>query len=125
MKEGIKDTALSWIKLYLSNCTQSVLVNGEKSAPADNLYGVSQGYVLTPLLFRLNMLLLATLMESLVFSYHFYVDDTQYFLLFSSSFFATIDILQAGYNKIFDWSSSNFLKLNHNKTEILLIGSPY
>ena len=33
-------------------------------------------------------------------------------------------MLQTGYNKIFNWLSSNFLKLNHNKTEILLIGYP-
>ena len=78
------------------------------------------GSALGPLLFRLYMLPLATLMESLGFSYHFYDDDTQIYLSFFS---ATIDILQTGYNKISDWLSSNFLKLNHNKTEILLIGS--
>ena len=37
---GIKDSALSWIKSYLSNRTQSVLVNREESDAADILYGV-------------------------------------------------------------------------------------
>ena len=43
---------------------------------------------------------------------------------FLSPFFATINVLQTEYNKISDWLSSNFLKLNHNKTKILLIDSP-
>ena len=42
---------MGWIEDFLSNRTQKVLVNGEKSDPVNVLSGVPQGTVLAPLLF--------------------------------------------------------------------------
>ena len=48
---GIRGTTLKWIKAFLSNRTQQVLLNGKSSDTANVLSGVPQGTVLGPLLF--------------------------------------------------------------------------
>ena len=70
---GIRGPILEWIKDILSNRTQKVLVNGEKSNPADVLSGVPQGIMLAPLLFLCYINDLPNLVKSKV---RIYADDT-------------------------------------------------
>ena len=48
---GVRGTTLEWIKDFLSNRTQTVVLEGMSSSPLDVLSGVPQGTVLGPLLF--------------------------------------------------------------------------
>ena len=48
---GIKNETLSWISAFLSNRTQTVVLNGESSDIATVTAGVPQGTVLDPVLF--------------------------------------------------------------------------
>ena len=48
---GVEGNIATWITEYLSNRSQVVLVNGEKSVPANVISGIHQGTVLGPLLF--------------------------------------------------------------------------
>ncbi|WP_419629894.1 RNA-directed DNA polymerase, partial [Thiolapillus sp.] len=50
---GISGTALSWFSSYLTNRTQSVIVNDHISQVSSLSYGVPQGSVLGPILFIL------------------------------------------------------------------------
>ncbi len=50
---GIRGQTQSWISAFLSNCTQSVSLNGIKSPSKSVTYGVPQGLVLDTVLFLL------------------------------------------------------------------------
>ena len=55
-------------------------------------------------------------------SYHFYADDTQLYLVFEP-LEKWIDIskrLEDGFTDISSWMCSNVLKLNEDKTEVML-----
>ena len=70
---GIRGPILGWIEDFLSNRTQKVLVNGEKSDPVNVLSGVPQGTVLAPLLFLCYVNDLPSLVKSKI---RMYADDT-------------------------------------------------
>ena len=50
---GITSNTNNWIKAFLGNRSQQVVVNGQASNPAAVLSGVQQGTVLGPMLFQL------------------------------------------------------------------------
>ncbi len=120
---GIQGPALAWICSYITDRSQSVHFNGSSSSPKPLLYGVPQGSVLGPLLFRLYMLPLGKIIQSNDFSFHCYADDTQIYINSSpKELNSSINKLQNCYISLANWLSTNFLKLNDQKTEIVLIG---
>jgi hypothetical protein len=74
---GISGDALEWITLYLSNRHQSILVRGTQSDEKLLQFGVPQGSVLGPELFKDYITPLRTVIESYDVSFHGYADDTQ------------------------------------------------
>ena len=56
-------------------------------------------------------------------NFHFYADDCQVYFLFDSVSSDTITRIKACLQDIATWMSLNKLKLNGDKTELLVIGS--
>ncbi len=94
-----------------------------RSPTAPLKQGVPQGSVLGPLLF-IYILPLGQILQSHGFSYHFYADDIQLYTSCRPSLSTQIDKISVCVQDIKTWLNSNFLKLNMDKTEIIIIGTP-
>ena len=124
---GVKGTALSWFRSYLTGRSQSVLVQGARSENRELRCGVPQGSVLGPILFCAYTAPLGDLLRSQGVDYHLYADDSQVALAFSPD--ALVDQVDA-FNKVEScadsvktWMYDNKLKLNDDKTIFMLIGN--
>ena len=82
---GSTDTALAWIRSYLSNHSQKVVVDKAKSDPITLTFGVPQVSVLRPVLFTLHTLPLGQICARHGIAYHLYADDQQIYLAFKPS----------------------------------------
>ena len=127
---NIQGTAYNWIKSYLSNRTFKVIVNNSVSDSAVLEIGVPQGSILGPLLFILYTKDLEEIATKYGFYVHLYADDTQIYFSFDPKVTDShhVDRLADCFKDIKQWMTQNFLKLNDDKTEILVLKhrhSPY
>ena len=124
---GIEGNALKWFRSFLSNRSQSVLIDDEVSTPKTLKYGVPQGSVLGPLLFTAYMAPLREVIKKHGLRYHCYADDTQLYISFTpnneSEEEKAIDSLEEAINDIKTFMISNKLKLNDDKTEVMFLGT--
>ncbi len=124
---GVTGTALRWFQSYLGDRTQSVTVHSACSAPRRLQYGVPQGSVLGPMLFSVYTAPLGKIIGAHGLHYHFYADDTQLYFSFNPAEANSDDVVGRIVRCVADiqhWMDNNFLKLNGEKTEAILFGSP-
>ncbi|GFO47561.1 reverse transcriptase [Plakobranchus ocellatus] len=122
---GISGTALLWLRSYLEYRTQSVQINNDRSDITVLKYGVPQGSVLGPILFTLYTQPIVKILTSHNFNYHFYTDDLQIYI--DGTIEDLPNFISNTQNCIEDiktWMTNNKLKLNEEKTEIILLGHP-
>lgn len=125
---GISGCALAWFSSYLKGRHQSVVVSGEFSGRKPLQYGVPQGSVLGPLLFTTYTMPLSSVITAENLEHHLYADDSNLYLAFSpvsaASKESAVQHVQSSACVIKGWMDNHFLKLNEQKTEILVISSP-
>ena len=101
-------------------------INKTNSTVRDLPVGVPQGSVLGPVLYLLYTAPLAKVIRSYGLDYHLYADDTQLYFAFKSVYVdATKLRVENCISAICRWMDLNELKLNHDKTEVMLILSKY
>ena len=121
---GIKDHALNLLKTYLLNRNQKIKINEHYSSEIPIEFGVPQGSVLGPLIFAMYIYPIGEVINRDVFRYHQYADDTQlYTSCKPSSILNTVDQITSSTSDINDWMTTNKLKMNNDKTEIIVCGT--
>ena len=121
---GLKESALSLVKSYLTNRQQSVQVGEQLSPPVVLTTGVPQGSILGPLLFSLYTAPLEQTLSTDGVNFHFYADDTQiYMSFFAANCAESLTRLSQVLSKVHEWFTRNKLSLNPDKTEYILIGT--
>ena len=113
----IRGNSLSWIKGFLYDRTQEVVVNGTKSESASVISGIPQGTVLGPLLF---VVYINDLLDTISSAGLMFADDTKIFRLISSREDALE--LQSDIAKLEDWSNTWQLRFNPDKCHVLSLG---
>ncbi len=123
---GLHGSALEWCQSYLTNRPEYVRVGNASSSPVFHDYAVPQGSVLGPQWFTIYTYPIHNIILKYGLMYHIYADDTQLYICFNptqSSADHVIEQIEACICEIRQWMQDNFLKLNDEKTEFLLIGS--
>ena len=110
---GVRGLPLSWFRSYLCNRRQSVKIGSSHSSSKLTNIGVPQGSVLGPILFLLYINDLPNV--SKLFKYILFADDTT--LSVSGNHFSDlVNITNDELELIHQWTISNRLSLNINKT---------
>ena len=112
---GIGDPILSWIKSFLSNRKQRVIVNGCKSKVFDVISGVPQGSVLGPILF---IIFINSLVDKAGTANLFiYADDLKIFKEICSE--EDAESLQEDLYKLYNWTQYSLLRLHPEKCVVM------
>ena len=123
---GICDNALAWLSSYLSDRKQKVNIQGTMSSSRQLTCGVPQGSVLGPLLFTAYTSPLGDIVRKHGVQFHLYADDTQLYFAFeptTDGSMAAKEKMEACIQDIRQWMAVNFLKLNDDKTEVIVFHS--
>lgn len=110
---------LNWIRSFLTNRKQIVVVNGHKSTSAKVESGVPQGTVLGPALFIIYMNNVTEYLRNIIIQ--LFADDSKITTAIANLSDRTklLNALKA----LLDWTSHNSMKFNEQKFQLLQIGS--
>ena len=121
---GLTDAVTQWFSSYLTDRTHYVSLSNHCSAFATVHAGVPQGSVLGPMLFTMYTKPLSAVIDSHSIIHHSFADGLQ--LQMSTPPDRISELLHSLKSYICDvnaWATANILKLNDNKTELMLVTS--
>ena len=113
---------MRWMRSYLSERTQSVVIDRVSSNESTLISGVPQGSVLGPILFSLYVQPIGDIIRKHELKYHQYADDLQLFCHFSFdvlSLSTAVHRIEQCIDELKDWMTANYLQMNDSKSEIL------
>ena len=126
---GVDGLALRWFESYLSDRSFQVSVQGGVSTSRSFQCGVPQGSILGPILFLMYTSPIGDILREHCIDFHLYADDTQLYVTFETSSLEEMEFakckVEACVSEIDKWMMSNKLKLNTDKTEVLLLSAAH
>ena len=120
---GVDDIALQWFKSFLDQRTQRVKIENEYSDSLQVPCGAPQGSILGPRIFNINVRSQPKVFKQCKFTSSSFADDSNGRKRFALTFqFNNLknDIVNC-LQHIIDWSNAHYMKINPDKTEILLL----
>ncbi len=114
---NIKGKLLEWIRAFLTNRTQKVVINDSTSSTQPVTSGVPQGSVLGPLLFTI---FINDLPDKINSDVKMYADDTKVFRRVSCD--EDQQQLQTDLDNLNDWASKWQMEFHPDKCKVLQIG---
>ena len=121
---GLTDTVLQWFSSNMTDRTHYVSLGNNCSAFAPVHSGVPHGSVLGPMLFTMYIEPLSAIIDSHSIIHHSFADNLQ--LQISAppdKIFEILHTMQSCMRNVKAWATANMLKLNDNKTELMLVTS--
>jgi len=123
----VSGKALDWFESYLSNRSQSVVIDGVSSETKTLKCGVPQGSVLGPILFTCYMSPLSDILREFDVKFHLYADDSQIYVSFDPNLLANqveaFHKIESCANNVRLWMAKNMLKMNDSKTVFMILGN--
>ena len=120
---GISGTALKWFRSFLTGRTQRVKISGKYSESLEVPCGAPQGSVLGPKLFNINVRSQPLAFQHCRFKSSSFADDSNGRRTFALTFqfnVLTSEVIKC-MDEIVQWSNLHFMKINPDKTELLLL----
>ena len=119
---GVMGVALEWFKSFIFGRTQRVSIGGKFSSILEVLFGTAQGSVLGPDLFNIYVRNLPKVFESCQFKSTSFADDSNGMKTFAIEFQYQVckNDIATVIREITHWMNTQFLKINPEKTEIIL-----
>ena len=120
---GIAGNALKWFSSFLKGRTQKVRIKNAFSSCLEVMFGTVQGSVLGPKLFNIYVRSQPKVFQKCHFKNTSFADDANGTKTFSVQFQYNVlkNDLPDCLKEITKWMNINFLKINGDKTEILLL----
>ena len=125
---GITDNALDWFRSDLTGRIQSVVIEDSVSVDQELRFVVPQGSVLGPKIYCMYTKPVRDNIQRHGLSHHSYADDTQLYMTMDHSnnnWRYGLARIQLCVSEIREWMNQNMLKLNDDKTEIIVFTSKY
>ena len=121
---GFTDTVLQWFSSYLTDRTHYVSLSNHCSAFAPVHSGVPQGSVLGPMLLTMYIKPLSAIIDSHSIIHHSFAVDLQLQMSAPPDRISELPhYMQSCISDVKEWATANMLKLNDNKTELMLVTS--
>ena len=119
---GLSGKALQWCKSFLSNRTQRVKIKGHYSDKLFLKYGTVQGSVLGPKFFNIYVRSQPRIFKKCCFNSTAFADDSNGRKTFALSFQYNVLVndVKNCIEQVTRWSYIQFLKINPDKTEMIL-----
>ena len=122
---GFSGTVLKWFSSYLTDRSHCVRVGANISKSCSLLCGVPQGSVLGPRLFSLYVAPISSIIAAYKMNHHIYADDTSiYFSFPEGNADFSVFTMQQCIIHLCDWFNYNMLKVNPEKTSVILFKPP-
>ena len=122
---GVRGTALAWFRTYMEDRTYRVQIDSTTSAHIPLQYGVPQGSVLGPVIFTLYTTTMQRIFRRHGVHYHKYADDIQLYAYYNPAVpgdqVETVRQLRDCIREVRRWMTLRMLKLNDDKTEMIIL----